>query len=107
MEPNLKCNYPKCKVTITGIGCVTRCSHIFCEQHTVSEDGMKRECPACGSVLESPYSVLSREVNPSEEWKLVCSVFFLITNNLKSHMVLNLLVGEPAILRPSLNQTCN
>lgn len=80
MEPNLKCNYPKCNVIITGIGCVTRCSHIFCEQHTVSEHGKKRECPACGSVLESPYSVMSREVNPSEEWKLVRSVLFFIIN---------------------------
>lgn len=31
---------------------------------------------------------------------------FYITNNLKA-MGLNFLVREPAILRPSLNQTCN
>ncbi|XP_018413690.1 PREDICTED: E3 ubiquitin-protein ligase CCNB1IP1 [Nanorana parkeri] len=66
----LLCNFPKCRVKLSGRAWVTACSHIFCDQHGSGEFSRSPAvCPACNSTLSSKLDIVRSELSPSEEQK--------------------------------------
>ncbi|XP_063769993.1 E3 ubiquitin-protein ligase CCNB1IP1 [Pseudophryne corroboree] len=66
----LLCNFPKCRVKLSGRAWVTACSHIFCDQHGSGDFSRSPAvCPACNSTLSSKLDVVRTELSPSEEHK--------------------------------------
>ncbi|XP_075048256.1 E3 ubiquitin-protein ligase CCNB1IP1 isoform X1 [Mixophyes fleayi] len=66
----LLCNFPKCRVKLSGRAWVTACSHIFCDQHGSGEFSRSPAvCPACNSTLSSKLDIVRTELSPSEEHK--------------------------------------
>ncbi|KAM9329853.1 E3 ubiquitin-protein ligase CCNB1IP1 [Gastrophryne carolinensis] len=66
----LLCNFPKCRLKLSGRVWVTACSHIFCDQHGSGEFSRSPAvCPACNSTLSSKLDTVRTELCPSEEQK--------------------------------------
>ncbi|XP_072269850.1 E3 ubiquitin-protein ligase CCNB1IP1 [Pyxicephalus adspersus] len=68
----LLCNFPKCRIKLSGRAWVTACSHIFCDQHGSGEfSRTPAVCPACTSTLSSKLDIVRTELSPSEEQKAI------------------------------------
>ncbi|KAF7664276.1 hypothetical protein LDENG_00182910 [Lucifuga dentata] len=69
-EDTLLCNFPKCRVKLSGFAWVTACSHVFCDQHGSGEFSRSPAiCPACSSALSGKLDIVRTELSPSEEYK--------------------------------------
>ncbi|KAF4554792.1 Hypothetical protein D9617_3g018600 [Elsinoe fawcettii] len=74
MDLALHCNNLRCRRELTDAAIVTTCCHIFCENCS-DESGLisarlgARNCPACGSSLNSPDDAIRASLNPSEDYK--------------------------------------
>ncbi|XP_046678537.1 E3 ubiquitin-protein ligase CCNB1IP1-like isoform X2 [Homalodisca vitripennis] len=70
-EYSLKCHFPKCKLPVVNSALVTRCSHVFCSNHIIPGEGLARRCPACNTILDGSYDLVSANINPPEESKAI------------------------------------
>ncbi|XP_075884462.1 E3 ubiquitin-protein ligase CCNB1IP1 isoform X1 [Nelusetta ayraudi] len=66
----LLCNFPKCRIKLSGFAWVTACSHVFCDQHGSGEFSRSPAiCPACSSTLSGKLDIIRTELSPSEDYK--------------------------------------
>lgn len=66
----LLCNFPKCRIKLSGFAWVTACSHVFCDQHGSGEFSRSPAiCPACSSALSGKMDIVRTELTPSEDYK--------------------------------------
>lgn len=66
----LLCNFPKCRIKLSGFAWVTACSHVFCDQHGSGEFSRSPTiCPACSSALSGKLDIIRTELSPSEDYK--------------------------------------
>lgn len=66
----LLCNFPKCRIKLSGFAWVTACSHVFCDQHGSGEFSRTPAiCPACSSALSGKLDIVRTELSPSEDYK--------------------------------------
>ncbi|XP_066536959.1 E3 ubiquitin-protein ligase CCNB1IP1 isoform X2 [Hoplias malabaricus] len=71
----LLCNFPKCRVRLSGFAWVTACAHVFCDQHGSGEFSRRPAiCPACSSALSGKQDVVRTEMSPSEQYKAMVLV---------------------------------
>ncbi|XP_069025934.1 E3 ubiquitin-protein ligase CCNB1IP1 [Embiotoca jacksoni] len=69
-DDTLLCNFPKCRIKLSGFAWVTACSHVFCDQHGSGEFSRSPAiCPACSSALSGKLDIVRTELSPSEEYK--------------------------------------
>ncbi|XP_068127636.1 E3 ubiquitin-protein ligase CCNB1IP1 isoform X3 [Hyperolius riggenbachi] len=81
----LLCNFPKCRVKLSGYAWVTSCSHIFCEKHGDMEFSQSpATCPACNNTLSGRMDIARTELSPSEEQKAI------ILSGLRPEIVLDI-----------------
>uniref|UniRef100_A0A672GN78 Cyclin B1 interacting protein 1 n=1 Tax=Salarias fasciatus TaxID=181472 RepID=A0A672GN78_SALFA len=69
-DDTLLCNFPKCRIKLSGFAWVTACSHVFCNLHGSGElSRCPAICPACGSALSGKLDIARKELSPSEGYK--------------------------------------
>lgn len=74
MDFSFRCNYLKCRRTLSEIAVVTTCSHIFCSPCAqalglTTADLHQRLCPACETQLSGEDDVAQTQLNPTEDYK--------------------------------------
>ncbi|CAH1403841.1 unnamed protein product [Nezara viridula] len=68
-EEYLFCNYGDCKAVITKFVWVTRCSHVFCEEHGNSffaNNPNKIKCPVCNEPICRNKDIIKNNINPHD-----------------------------------------
>lgn len=63
------CNYGDCKAVITKYVWVTRCSHVFCEEHGNSffaNNPNKIKCPVCNESICRNKDIIKNNINPHD-----------------------------------------
>ncbi|XP_014274140.1 E3 ubiquitin-protein ligase CCNB1IP1 isoform X1 [Halyomorpha halys] len=65
----LFCNYSDCKAVITKFIWITRCSHVFCEEHGNSffaNNPNKIKCPVCNEPICRNKDIIKNNINPHD-----------------------------------------
>ncbi|XP_053698585.1 E3 ubiquitin-protein ligase CCNB1IP1-like [Sabethes cyaneus] len=64
----LVCNARDCFQKIDHIAWITRCSHVFCEQHGQDvklRQAVSTSCPACGARIHDDFGIVERSLSDS------------------------------------------
>ena len=68
-EDYLFCNYKKCNMPIKKFTWVTRCSHVFCEEHGNSffiNKSSKIKCPVCNESITTETDLIKTNLEPND-----------------------------------------
>ncbi|XP_073990308.1 E3 ubiquitin-protein ligase CCNB1IP1-like [Rhodnius prolixus] len=65
----MSCNYKNCMTPLTRIAWITRCSHVFCEEHGeryFENNVTKIKCPACNETISRENDIIKSNLNPPD-----------------------------------------
>ncbi|KAF6210605.1 hypothetical protein GE061_013711 [Apolygus lucorum] len=68
-KPFMNCNFKNCGAALTKFAWITRCSHVFCDEHGemfFHKAGAQVRCPACNEVKNRETDLIRNDLNPTD-----------------------------------------